>query len=66
MNADVGRQMSSGEEREAAGNVLFAEHQGLSREENKRIEDSAPGDLLVVERIVEDARVPMGSLCKDQ
>ena len=56
MNSDVGRQMSGREEREPAGDVLFAEREGLSGEENERIENGAPGDLVIVERIVEMAR----------
>ena len=56
MDADVGRQMRGGEEREPAGDVLFAECEGFAREQDERIEDGAPGDLVVVERIVEMAR----------
>ena len=55
MNSDVGRQMSGGEEREPASDVLFAERKGLSREQHERIEDGAPGDLVFVERVVEMA-----------
>src|SRR6266481_7318604 len=47
--------MSGGEEREPAGDVLFAEREGFSREEDEGIEDGAPRDVLVVERIVEMA-----------
>ena len=56
MNPDVGRQMSGGEEREPAGDVLFVERERLAGEENERIEDGAPGDLVIVDRIVEMAR----------
>src|SRR5216683_6413276 len=48
--------MSRGEERKPTGDVLFAERESFSREQNERIEDGAPGDLVVVKRIVEMAR----------
>ena len=56
MNPDIGRQVSGGEEREPASDVLFAECEGLSGKKNERIEDRAPRDLVVVERVVEMAR----------
>ena len=56
MNPDVGRQMSGGEEREPAGDVFFAERERLSGKQNEGIKDGAPGDLVVVDRIVEMAR----------
>ena len=56
MNPDVGRQMSSGEEREPPGDVLFAEREGFACEKDEGIKDGAPGDLLVVERVVEMTR----------
>src|SRR5438046_7653553 len=56
LDTDIRRQMSRREEREPAGDVLFAEFKGFSREQNKRIKDSAPGELLVVEGVVEMAR----------
>ena len=48
--------MSGREEREPAGDVFFAEREGFAGEENERVEDGAPGDLVVVDRIVEMAR----------
>lgn len=43
LDADVRRQMNSGEEREPAGEVLFAEREGFTRKEDKGVEDGAPG-----------------------
>src|SRR5467141_1163542 len=48
--------MSRGEERKPTGDVLFRERESFSSEQNERIEDGAPGDLVVVKRIVEMAR----------
>src|SRR6267378_8048140 len=55
MNPDVGSQMTRGEERKPAGNVLFAERECLSCEQNEWIKDGAPGDLILIERIVQMA-----------
>src|SRR5882762_1472733 len=57
--------MSGGKEREPAGDVLFAESKSFSGEEDERIEDGAPSDLLAVEGVVEMARAD-GVLGKDQ
>ena len=47
--------MRSRKHGEPAGDVLFADGEGLSREERERIEDSAPGDLVFLGRVVEMA-----------
>src|SRR6266478_7324730 len=56
MDPDVGRQMGGRKKREPAGDVFFAERECFSCEQYKWIEDGAPGDLAVVERVVEMAR----------
>jgi len=48
--------MGGGEEREPAGDVLFAKGEGFAGEENEWIEDCAPGDLVAVDGIIEMAR----------
>ncbi len=55
MNPDVGRQMRGREYRyrEPASDVLFADRKGFFGKPNKRIEDGAPSDPLIVERVVE-------------
>ena len=65
MDPDVGRQMGGGEEREPAGDVLFTEDERLAGEENEWIEDGAPGDLVVVDGIVEMAGAD-GIFCEEQ
>ncbi len=48
MDSDVGRQMGGGKEREPAGDVLFVRAKELPAKRYERIEDGAPGDLVVV------------------
>ncbi len=48
--------MCGGEMSEPAGDVLGTDHKGFSRKPDEWVEDGAPGDLVVVERVVEMAR----------
>src|SRR5260370_18797985 len=48
--------MSGGKEREPAGDVLFAEREGLSGKQDERIKNGAPRDLILIERVVQMAR----------
>ena len=42
--------------REPTGDVFFVESEGFTRKANERIENRAPSDLIVVERVVKMAR----------
>src|ERR1700722_8010904 len=48
--------MRSWKVREPAGNILFIEREGCFREPDQRIEDSAPSDFVVVERVEQMTR----------
>src|SRR5580698_5582510 len=52
LDSDVRRQMSRGEERKPTGNILLVKFDGLSPEQNKRIENAAPGYLFLIQGIV--------------
>ena len=67
VDADVRCEVRGGENRycEPAGDVLFADFERFSCEQNERIENRAPSNLIVVERVVEMARAD-GVLGQDQ
>src|SRR6266480_2730613 len=48
--------MSSGKEREPAGDVLFAEREGSSGKQDEWIKNGAPCNLILIERVVQMAR----------
>src|SRR2546430_285645 len=56
MDADAGCQMQGRKHGEPASNVLFADRESFSGKPDEWIEDGAPRDLVVVERVVEMMR----------
>src|SRR5260370_38809266 len=44
--------MRGGEKRKPAGDVFLLERKGFSRQQNQRIENAAPADVVFVERII--------------
>ena len=56
MNADAGCYIHGRKHREPTGDVFFVESEGFTRKANERIEDRAPSNLIVVERVVKMTR----------
>src|ERR1700677_1734483 len=65
MDPDVRSQMGGGKGRKPSGNVLLNKRESFVGEDNEWIEEGAPGDLVIGDRIVEMARSD-GIFCEDQ
>src|SRR5579864_7430829 len=65
MNPGIRRQVSRRKGRQPSGDIFFLKRESLSGKQDERIEDGAPGDMVLVQRIIKRVR-PDGVFREDQ